>query len=105
LPKLAHQANLPVLETLNGQFLSAVESPLLLLLSPDQANAASTSLNLPLKIYESALGSDAPGESTEGDAVGKLVELAYNINTGEAERIAVEGAAKPSDDAHDSGRE
>ncbi len=79
--------------------------------------------DLPLKIYESALGTDAEGgkggvdggmeggngsgsgSGGTGGAVGKLVELEYTITTGEAERIAVEGAAKASDEGEDSGGE
>lgn len=45
--------------------------------------------DLPLTIYESALS-----EGTDSDAGAKFVKLDYGIESGEAERIAVDGAQR-----------
>lgn len=61
-----------------------IESPIFLLFGTDEA------AGLPLKVYEAA---------SEGDeAQVKFAELAYGIETGEAERIAVDGVSKGTDD-------
>lgn len=57
---------------------------------------------LPFAVYESALTEGA----TETDGEGKFVQLDCGIETGEAERIAVDGVTKDaSGDADPSGRE
>ncbi|KGB76050.1 COP9 signalosome complex subunit 6 [Cryptococcus deuterogattii R265] len=74
--------------SLHAQFASSIETPIFLLFDP---SPASDSQALPLKIYESATVTDTTGETSEE---GKFVELEYGIETGEAERIAVDGVAK-----------
>ncbi|OWT38922.1 COP9 signalosome complex subunit 6 [Cryptococcus neoformans Bt1] len=74
--------------SLHAQFASSIETPIFLLFDP---NPASGTQALPLKIYESATVTDTTGD-TSGE--GKFVELEYGIETGEAERIAVDGVAK-----------
>jgi COP9 signalosome complex subunit 6 len=61
-----------------------VESPICLVFGTDESGG------LPLKVYEAA---------TEGDESGtKFAELVYGIETGEAERIAVDGVSRGTDD-------
>jgi len=60
----------------------------LLLFDP---SPSSTAQDLPIKIYESVL-SEGAGE--DGDAKGSFVQLAYGVETGEAERIAVDGVSR-----------
>lgn len=61
-----------------------VETPIFLLFGTDE------SAGLPLKVYEAA---------TEGDdGRSRFAELAYGIETGEAERIAVDGVSRGTDD-------
>jgi len=72
----------------------------LLLTPPENKTSAPASSDLPLKIYESALSltnpdvASDPNGPSESNAKDKFVELAYTVETGEAERIAVDGAAK-----------
>lgn len=47
------------------------------------------SQTLPLKVYEAALAEGGK----ESESEGKFVELEYGIETGEAERIAVDGVS------------
>lgn len=60
------------------------------------ADMASDSKQLPFNVYESSL--------TEGG--GKFVQLESGIETGEAERVAVDGVTKEASDESDpTGRE
>jgi COP9 signalosome complex subunit 6 len=63
---------------------SLIESPIFLLFGTDE------SAGLPLKVYEAAI------EGEEGGI--KFAELVYGIETGEAERIAVDGVSRGTDD-------
>lgn len=83
--------------SLHAQFVSSIETPIFLLFDP---SPASDSQALPLKIYESATVTDTTGETSEE---GKFVELEYGIETGEAERIAVDGVAKGGTGEEDTG--
>lgn len=66
------------------QFAGLVESPICLVFGTDESGG------LPLKVYEAAI------EGDEGNA--QFAELAYGIETGEAERIAVDGVSRGTDD-------
>jgi COP9 signalosome complex subunit 6 len=88
----------------------------LLLTPPESKTSTPASSDLPLKIYESALSVTNPDVATEAsgtsrsNAKDKFVELGYTVETGEAERIAVDGAAKATgsgarDGEHDGGDE
>lgn len=77
---------------IHKQLLPELESPLFLLMSPSSI-AAKASTNLPVKIYEFAVASTSSAEFAEVD---------YVIETGEAERIAVDGAAIGGGDAESS---
>lgn len=83
--------------SLHAQFASSVETPIFLLFDPDPASGTQA---LPLKIYESATVTDTTGEIS---GEGKFVELEYGIETGEAERIAVDGVAKGGAGEEDTG--
>lgn len=60
-----------------------MDNPILLLFDPSPVSA---SQDLPISVYESAL--ESTGENI------RLVELGYGIETGEAERIAVDGVSR-----------
>ena len=66
------------------QMAGLVESPICLVFGTDESGG------LPLKVYEAAVGAD--------DSTAKFAELAYGIETGEAERIAVDGVSRGTDD-------
>lgn len=70
----------------NSQLLELVDTPIFLLFHP----SSTSNQDLPVTIYESAL---AEG-SNDGESAGKFVELEYGIETGEAERIAVDGVSR-----------
>ncbi|WVQ75396.1 hypothetical protein IAR50_005016 [Cryptococcus sp. DSM 104548] len=78
--------------SLHKQFITSTsESPIFLLFNPHPAPGAQS---LPLNIYESAEIAVTEGaEAAEGGDI-KFVELGYGIETGEAERIAVDGVVK-----------
>lgn len=65
------------------QILTLVDSPILLVFGTDEASG------LPLKIYEGARAGD--------DNIDKFAEVPYGIETGEAERIAVDGVSRGTD--------
>ncbi|WWC91356.1 uncharacterized protein L201_006299 [Kwoniella dendrophila CBS 6074] len=69
------------------QFTQIIDTPIFLLFNP---NHPSDSQALPVAIYEAALAEGGKDETIEG----KFVELAYGIETGEAERIAVDGVTR-----------
>jgi COP9 signalosome complex subunit 6 len=71
---------------LTGQLSAIVDTPILLQFNPDIPAGAK---DLPLTLYESAL---IEGKDAEGGA--KFVRLEYGVETGEAERIAVDGAQR-----------
>ncbi|GAA5924689.1 COP9 signalosome complex subunit 6 [Sporobolomyces koalae] len=77
---------------LHKQFLTYNEAPLFLQLSPERPNS-STSKDLPLTIYETVLES-----STTGEPEPTLVKVAYEIETGEAEKVAVDEVSQVQDD-------
>jgi COP9 signalosome complex subunit 6 len=63
--------------------LSLIDSPILLVFGTDEA------AGLPLKVYEAARAGE--------DSIDKFAELPYGIETGEAERIAVDGVSRGTD--------
>ncbi len=69
------------------QFVNAIDTPIFLLFDPTPAERSQT---LPLKVYEAALAEG--GKENQGE--GKFVQLEYGIETGEAERIAVDGVSR-----------
>lgn len=80
------------------------ETPIFLQLSPSQASIASASRagELPLQVYETHLEMASQpaagmelGEGSQGAQI-FFVQSSYKINTGEAERIAVDYTSKPS---------
>ncbi|POY76010.1 hypothetical protein BMF94_0733 [Rhodotorula taiwanensis] len=79
---------------LHQQFLEYNESPIFLQLSPPSsqqltAEEQSSKGDLPLAIYESVV------ELVAGEAKPTFVPVPYEVVTGEAERVAVEGVSKP----------
>ncbi|KAE9392708.1 hypothetical protein BT96DRAFT_830258 [Gymnopus androsaceus JB14] len=76
---------------LHSQFTGYCSTPLLLLLQPSTTlvgSADGTSQNLPFKAYEQTF------EMKDRTSRSVFVEAAYNVETGEAERIAVDWTAK-----------
>lgn len=66
-------------------------TPLLLLLQPNTSHSISadvTAQNLPLKAYEPTI------EMRERKSRSVFIETPFNVQTGEAERIAVDWTAK-----------
>lgn len=61
-----------------------MDSPILLVFGTDEAPG------LPLKVYEGARAGD--------DNIDKFAEVPYGVETGEAERIAVDGVSRGTDD-------
>ncbi|KAG7580016.1 hypothetical protein FFLO_00224 [Filobasidium floriforme] len=80
---------------LHKQFLPILETPLFLLMTPPSASSSTKSTfnssDLPLRIYESALAQPQDANNTKA---APFLELGYTVETGEAERIAVDGAVK-----------
>ncbi|WVF65711.1 hypothetical protein IAT40_000442 [Kwoniella sp. CBS 6097] len=74
--------------TLHAQFTEKVNTPVFLLFNP---HGVTGTQNLPIKVYESAL---TEGNKENGLQGGQFVELEYGIETGEAERIAVDGVSR-----------
>ncbi|WVQ81454.1 hypothetical protein IAT38_003578 [Cryptococcus sp. DSM 104549] len=72
---------------LHEQFTSTIDTPIFLLFHPTIVPGTQS---LPLTVYESAVPSDGAEASEEG----KFVKIEYGIETGEAERIAVDGVAR-----------
>ncbi|GAA5829182.1 hypothetical protein JCM11251_004152 [Rhodosporidiobolus azoricus] len=85
------------------QFFTYNESPLFLQLQPPHASStpSSSSKDLPLTIYESTLELVPTHPSSEPQPV--FVPAAYEIETGEAERVAVDEVSKPSGGAGEGG--
>jgi hypothetical protein len=67
----------------DDQIMSLVDSPVLLVFGTDEASG------LPLKVYEGARAGE--------DNIDKFAEVPYGIETGEAERIAVDGVSRGTD--------
>jgi COP9 signalosome complex subunit 6 len=67
----------------DDQIMSLVDSPVLLVFGADEASG------LPLKVYEGARAGE--------DNIDKFAEVPYGIETGEAERIAVDGVSRGTD--------
>ena len=92
------------------QLGNVLETPLFLLFS-DPSRTSGSGSTLPIQIYESTLGADnvtgvsssSSSEGHLGDGRPGLVQLEYKVETGEAERIAVDGAAKSGDSMGESG--
>ena len=63
-------------------------TPILLILQPDSAPGSEGSHSLPLKAYEPTV------EIRDRTTRNVFVEAAFNVQTGEAERIAVDWTAK-----------
>ena len=61
-----------------------MDSPILLVFGTDEASG------LPLKVYEGARAGD--------DSIDRFAEVPYGVETGEAERIAVDGVSRGTDD-------
>ncbi|GAA5891865.1 hypothetical protein JCM5296_003254 [Sporobolomyces johnsonii] len=81
---------------LHKQFFEYNESPLFLQLSPSRPST-STSKDLPLAVYESLV------EIVAGEPQPVFVPVAYEIETGEAERVAVDEASRVEDHAGGKG--
>jgi COP9 signalosome complex subunit 6 len=73
---------------IHTQFFDVNESPLFLQLNPNSLKSGNK--DLPLGIYESLI------DIIDGQAQTLFVRAQYKIATGEAERIAVDHAARPS---------
>ncbi|WVQ93357.1 hypothetical protein IAU59_000425 [Kwoniella sp. CBS 9459] len=73
---------------LHAQFTEKIDTPVFLLFDP---RGVSGTQNLPIRVYESALTEGKTENERHG---GQLVELEYGIETGEAERIAVDGVSR-----------
>jgi len=75
---------------LHEQFIAYTANPILLILQPSQSSAKSdvTGHALPFKAYESTV------EIRERTSRNVFVEASYSVETGEAERIAVDWSAK-----------
>ncbi|ORX38898.1 hypothetical protein BD324DRAFT_617828 [Kockovaella imperatae] len=73
---------------LHRQFLEKVDSPLFLLFDPSQLGDG-----LPFSVYEASFA-DTSSSSTFTAAGTKFIKLDYAIETGEAERIAVDGISR-----------
>ncbi|KAI9636499.1 uncharacterized protein MKK02DRAFT_45203 [Dioszegia hungarica] len=78
---------------LQEQFSGLVETPIFLQFNTDIPAGAK---DLPLTLYESALS-----EGKDAEAGAKFVKLDYGVETGEAERIAVDGAQRGGMGARD----
>ncbi|ORY29165.1 hypothetical protein BCR39DRAFT_533045 [Naematelia encephala] len=74
---------------LHQQFTSLIDTPVFLLFDPTPSSAQEIA-ELPIKVYEAALAE----LGKESEAEGKFVELEFEIETGEAERIAVDGVSR-----------
>ena len=71
------------------QFSLYCSTPLLLILQPVQTNGSNVALgHLPLKAYEPMI------EIRDGSSRSLYVEATFNVETGEAERIAVDTTAR-----------
>lgn len=88
------------------QFATVIETPIFLQLSPNESENSPSRTNgeIPVRIFESALGAndDLGGETGTSNGF-KFVELKYTVETGEAERIAIDGAAKAGGAENGSG--
>ncbi|VDB93513.1 unnamed protein product [Peniophora sp. CBMAI 1063] len=73
---------------LSDQFTPYSSAPLLLILQPNASTAALSSQTLPLKVYEPTV------DFREGSSRAVFVEAPFNVETGEAERIAVDWTAR-----------
>ncbi|WVR09181.1 hypothetical protein IAU60_006243 [Kwoniella sp. DSM 27419] len=71
---------------LHAQFAENIDTPILLLFNPTPPPGSQA---LPIKVYEAALEG---GKGEDGDA--QFVAVDYAIETGEAERIAVDGVSR-----------
>ncbi|WWD21032.1 hypothetical protein CI109_105513 [Kwoniella shandongensis] len=76
---------------LHKQFAGTIDTPIFLLFQPDPIPGSQA---LPIKIYEAALSSEGGTKESENETEGKFVQLEYGIETGEAERIAVDGVSR-----------
>lgn len=77
------------------QFVALLDTPIFLLFDPTPSAVSQT---LPFKVYEAALAEGGD----ESEAEGMFVELEYGIETGEAERIAVDGVSRGGIEGDDS---
>ncbi|GHJ88338.1 hypothetical protein NliqN6_4740 [Naganishia liquefaciens] len=88
------------------EFASVIETPIFLQLSPSESETSPSRTNgeIPVRIFQSALGAndDLVDETSNANGI-KFVELKYAVETGEAERIAVDGAAKAGGEEDGSG--
>jgi COP9 signalosome complex subunit 6 len=80
---------------IHTQFFDLNESPLFLQLDPNSLTGGHK--ELPLGIYESLI------DIIDGQAQAVFVRAQYKISTGEAERIAVDHASRPSISADKNG--
>ncbi|GAA5826308.1 hypothetical protein JCM5353_003787 [Sporobolomyces roseus] len=83
--------------SLHKQFLTYNESPLFLQLSPARPSSQ-TGKDLPLAIYETVL---EPRENGEPEPT--FVKVEYEIETGEAEKVAVDEVSQVQDDTTKAG--
>lgn len=78
---------------LHKQFLVYNEAPLFLQLSSSRPTDSTSTKDLPLTIYETIL---EPRETGEPEP--SFVKIEYEIETGEAEKVAVDEVSKAQDD-------
>ncbi|GAA5908832.1 COP9 signalosome complex subunit 6 [Sporobolomyces salmoneus] len=87
------EAPTPAETQLHKQFFVYNESPLFLQLSSSRPSTSATTKDLPLTIYETVL---EPRETGEPEPT--FVKVEYEIETGEAEKVAVDEVSKVQDD-------
>ncbi|GAA6006205.1 hypothetical protein JCM10207_000561 [Rhodosporidiobolus poonsookiae] len=76
---------------LHKQFLEYNESPLFLQLAPSTSSSGGSGKDLPVAVYESVV------EIVNNEPTPVFAAVAYEIETGEAERVAVDHVSKPMD--------
>lgn len=74
------------------QFATSIDSPIFLFFDP--ASTSSSNQELPFRVFESALAEGAAGASGDAGSNAQFVQLEYGVETGEAERIAVDGVTR-----------
>ena len=72
---------------MHSQFANVMDTPVLVLFDPSLHPGAK---EVPVSVYEAALAEGG----NESEAEGKFVPIEYGVETGEAERIAVDGVSR-----------
>lgn len=100
--------------TLHASLPSAIfDNPLLLLLDPQQLTTATQqsqeearhATQLPLRVFEKPINTVMSMEEEEYEQRHPWAELAWKLETGEAERIAVDHISKAQNTSHATGQE